>query len=208
VTALPDGEVQYWHSRSAATRSIAKGAAMATLAIAVIAIMIFWSEGIPVIGRVIFGLIMAIPLFKGLGQMSAGISMTTDEGKLAIAVSPQGIRGPGIGLVPWAEIEKIQAYSGIRSASWRSVIGGAMSKDGDLRIVLTKKDDAAKPQVELARSVAMAFESDLEGRDKEFYELARLVHNAAAERGIPMTVLAAGRPWVAQDLGIPAAQQS
>lgn len=208
MTALPDGEVQYWNSRSAAMRTIVKGIAMAALGLGVIAIMIFWSDDFPVVGRVIFGLIMTIPLFKGLGMLTTGIGMTTDEGKLAVAVSTQGVRAPGVGLTPWESIEKIQVFSGNRSASWRSVIGGAMSKDGDLRLVITRKDDAGSPQVEMARSVAMAFESDLEGRDKEFYEIARLVHTAASERGIPMTVLAAGRPWVAQDLGIPAAQQS
>ncbi|WP_084038766.1 hypothetical protein [Demequina sp. NBRC 110053] len=206
MSALPDGEVQYWNSRSAAIRTIVKGIAMATLGLAVIAIMIFWSDGINVVLRIVFGLIMAIPLFRGLGLLSSGISMTTADGKLAVAVSDEGIRAPGVGLTRWDHIERLQVYSGHRSASWRSVLGGLISKDGDLRLVVTRKDDPAKPQPEIARSFATAFESDLAGRDGEFAELARLVHGAAAKRGIPMTVLAAGRPWVAEDLGIPAAQ--
>lgn len=205
MSAPAEDEVQYWHSRSAAARTIVKGILMTALGLTVIAIIVFWGNDAPTWLRVVFSALMAIPVFKGIGLVSTGIGMTTQEGRLAVGVSAEGIRAPGIGLTPWAHIEKLQIYSQPRGAGYRSQIADALGKDTDLRLIMTRTDDPANPMVELARTYSMAFAGDLAGGDHEFAQIAGLVYTAAVERGIPMTLLHVEPSWPGAHLGIPPA---
>lgn len=193
------GEVLYFRSAAASVREVVLG--LVVVGGALLIGVVRPSDS----GWVNFftGLLAVVVALFGVGKIWSAIYKLTERGKLALGVSPAGLKVSRSLELPWSDIDHIKVFCEFQSASIMQQLANIFIRSVDLRLVIVTKQKPGEATSEFERTHIAAWERDLRGRTAAFYESARVTYAEATRNAVPMTAATRQRPGVAEALGIP-----
>ncbi|MDE0572351.1 hypothetical protein ON058_02860 [Demequina sp. B12] len=192
-------EVLYFKSASASVREIVLG----LIALGGAALIGFYPSSDS--GWVTFftGLLAVLVALFGVGKIWSAIYKLTERGKLALGVSPDGLKVSRSVELPWSDIDHIRVFCEFQSVSITQQLANFFIRSVDLRLIIVTKQKPGENTSEFERTHIAAWERDLRGRTSAFYELARVTYAEATRHGVPMSAATQQRAGVAEAIGIP-----
>lgn len=199
MTTEPQTSVSFFNSVTGAIKEIFLG-----LILVAVGTLVAWPDTAgstsQTIGRGVIGVGIVL---AGVWKLYIAYRTLKPGGRLAMRISDHGLKLEYDHNYAWNEIERLVVFSGARGASVNRQLISVFSREGDLRILLFLKNKDGESKSPLERSLPAAFERDLVGRTEAFNELVSVLYPYAQRHGVPMTVEAIHRPWVADQMGIP-----
>lgn len=199
MTTEPELSVSFYKSIGGAVREIVQGIVLVGFSF-----FLFWTNSGHSVWVVVVWTAIALGiLLAGLWKWYVAYLTLKPGGRLAMRISDHGLTFWHGDYCSWSEIECLVVYSGTRGASVNRQVNSSFSRAGDLRIVVYPRNKEGQDLPRSERGFPVAFERDLVGRTDAFNELVSVLYPHAQRHGVPMTVEALHRPWIAEQLGIP-----